>query len=309
MHPIMVARRVARAVQVSLVVLWPMVFLLEALTRPLGRLLGHRKDAFGFAELQVAISEGERVGAVDETMARVMRGGLSLERKTEQDVLVPRVDIVGVDATATYDECLSVFRREEYSRLLVMHGTPDADVGYLSIKDLTRLPPEDRATWTAERGAREAVRVHSSMPLTRLLARMRRSGKHFACVKDEYGGTVGIVTLEDVLVELVGQIRDEHDSDEPAPVRAIQAHVWLVRGDVNVREFADRYGLPLKTEEARTMGGLVAEALGRVPRQGDVVERDGVRLLVAQVEEKRVLLVRVVRLQASSGPGDGPAGL
>jgi putative hemolysin len=147
------------------------------------------------------------------------------------------------------------------------------------------------------------------MPLTRLLARMRRSGKHFAVVKDEYGGTEGIVTLEDVLEELVGQIRDEHDSDEPAPVRAIQAHVWLVRGDVNVREFADRYGLPLKTEEARTMGGLVAEALGRVPRQGDVVERDGVRLLVAQVEEKRVLLVRVVRLQAFSGPGDGPAGL
>jgi CBS domain containing-hemolysin-like protein len=113
----------------------------------------------------------------------------------------------------------------------------------------------------------------------------------------------------DVLAELGGQIRDAHDSDEPAPVRAIQAHVWLVRGDVNVREFADRYGLPLKTEEARTRGGLVAEALGRVPRQGDVVERDGVRLLVAQVEEKRVLLVRVVRLQASSGPGDGPAGL
>ena len=143
---------------------------------------------------------------------------------------------------------------------------------------------------------RDALRVPESLALPKLLGRMRQSGVHFAVVKDEYGGTEGIVTLEDVLEELVGEIRDEHDADELPPVRQLQAHTWVVRGDVNVMEFAERYKLPLASADAKTMGGLVAEALGRVPRQGETLELEGVRLLIARVKDNRVHLVRVVRL-------------
>ena len=112
------------------------------------------------------------------------------------DILVPRVDIEGVEAGAGYEQCLEALRRHSYSRLLVMEGTPDHDLGYLAAKDLTRLKPEERKGWTARKGARQALRVPASMPLARLLARMRRSGVHFAVVKDEYGGTEGIATLD-----------------------------------------------------------------------------------------------------------------
>ena len=301
LHPIKFARVVVRPIRGSLILLAPVVWFLEAITRPLGAILRHRKDGFGIAELRVAVSEGVRHGAVDETMARVLRGGLSLQTKHVGDILVPRVDTVGVEADASYEQCLDVFRHEKYSRLLVMEDTPDNDVGYLAAKDLTRLLPEERDGWTARKGAREAVRVPAAMPLPRLLAKMRRSGVHFAVVKDEYGGTEGIVTLEDVLEELVGEIRDEHDDEELAPFRR-DGDAWLVRGDVSMKETNARLETAVEAEEARTVAGFVAEALGRVPEVGDVVEQDKVKLTVERMEDNRVLLVRLVRTTPPAGP-------
>jgi putative hemolysin len=292
-RPVRFARVVVGAVRVSLYALSPIVWPLEAITRPLGALLHRGKEGFGIAELRLAVAEGVSTGAVDETMARVLTGGLSLEWKTVGDILVPRVDVVGVVAGASHDECADVFRRKGYSRLLVSEESLDADVGYLAVKDLVRLDPQALKGWTARTGARESLRVPTGMALPDLLGRMRRSGVHFAVVKDEYGGTEGIVTLEDVLEELVGEIRDEHDVGEIPPIRRAQRAIWLVRGDVAVKEVNARLGLKIAAEEARTIGGYVAEALGRVPEHGDAVTHAGVRLVVDRVKGKRVLQVRV----------------
>jgi len=126
-----------------------------------------------------------------------------------------------------------------------------------------------------------------------LLARMRISGVHFAVVKDEYGGTEGIVTLEDLLEELVGEIRDEHDEAEVPPVIKIRPRTWMVRGDVSVKDLQDRLEIRLEEIEGRTVGGLVAAELGRVPAAGDNLEIQGLRIQVVSVEDKRVLRVRV----------------
>jgi putative hemolysin len=295
MHPIGVARAVVTPVRVALFCLTPVVIPLEALTRPLKRLLRGRVEGLGLAEMRMALLEGVSGGKVDETMARVLRGGLSLEWKTAGDCLIPRVDVVGVDVNASYETCLEALRREKYSRLLVMEGSPDRDVGYLAAKDLPFVPEEERKNWTASRDVRQTLRVPMSLPLTQLLARMRRSGVHFAVVKDEHGGTEGIVTLEDVLEEVVGEIRDEHDADERPPVAQIADGAWSVRGDVSVRELEDRLQMEISTEDSTTVGGLMGEALGKVVRQGDVVELDAVRLTAERVSGRRVLFVRLDR--------------
>jgi CBS domain containing-hemolysin-like protein len=232
---------------------------------------------------------------VDKTMARVLRGGLAMEWKTVGDALVPRVDLSAVDAKATYEECLDLFRQKKYSRLLVQEGSPAADLGYLAAKDLSLLRDEERAGWTAREGVRDALRVPAALPLPELLARMRSSGVHFAVVKDEYGGTEGIVTLEDLLEELVGEIRDEHDEAELPPLVEVRPGIWMVRGDLSVKELSDRLGLDLASEEARTVGGLIAEELGRVPRQGDAMETGELRIVVTRADEKRVRQVRLER--------------
>ncbi|MHC4547535.1 MAG: hemolysin family protein [Planctomycetota bacterium] len=292
-RPIRFSRWVVRPLRVSLYLLWPIVWPLEAITRPLGAALHRSREPFGIAELRVAVAEGVRSGTVDPTLARVLHGGLSLEWKTAGDILVPRVDVVGVDADASYRECLAVFRKEKFSRLLVMEGALDADLGYLAAKDLARLDEEARAGWTARQGAREALRVPVGLPLPRLLARMRQSGVHLAIVKDEYGGTAGIVTLEDVLEELVGEIRDEHDTDEIAPIRLVRPNTWVVRGDVSVKELNQRLGIAIPAEEARTVGGYLAEALRRLPAQDEAVDLADARLVVQRVHENRVLEVLI----------------
>jgi len=292
LRPVKFARAVIRPLRAALRLLTPFVWPLEALTRPLGAVVRTRREV-GLAEVSTAVAESVRTGSLDRTLARVLQGGLSLEWKTVGDILVPRVDIVGVDADATYAECLEVFRREHYSRLVVKKGSLDDDLGYVAAKDLLRLAPGEQEGWTAGSAVRDALRVPETVPLWRLLAQMRRSGVHLAIVKDEYGGTEGIVTLEDVLEELVGEIRDEHDVEEIAPVRELGEGTWAVRGDVSVRALNERLRLALPAEEARTMGGYFAEALGRVPKKGDVITEAGVRLVAARVEENRVLEVRV----------------
>jgi CBS domain containing-hemolysin-like protein len=127
---------------------------------------------------------------------------------------------------------------------------------------------------------------------------------HFAVVKDEYGGTEGIVTLEDVLEELVGEIRDEHDEAEVPPVIRIRTRTWMVRGDVSVKDLQDRLEMRLEEIDARTVGGLVAEELGRVPAAGDKLEIQGLRLKVLGVEGNRVLRVRVEQRQRPSVEDD-----
>ena len=296
LYPIRFARRAARPVHWALALLAPLVWPLEKLTRPLGAVLASRKEGFGIAELRVAVSEGVRSGEVDHDLARMLRRGLSLRSKSVGDILVPRVDVAVVDAGADFEQCLEVFRREQYSRLLVMEETPDRDLGYLAIKDLTLLPESDRAGWTARSATREALRIPETKPLPELLAMMRRSGTHFAVVKDEYGGTEGIVTLEDLIEELVGEIRDEHDSDEIEPITRIAEGAWLLRGEVSVKDLNDRFGIGLPVEEARTIGGLVAEILGRVPAKGDVIEAGRARLVVLRVVDNRVLRIRMTRI-------------
>jgi len=297
LRPIRFARLIIRPLRGALVALTPIVWPLEMMTRPLGVLL-RRKDGVGLADVRGAVAEGVRTGALDSVMARVLHGGLSLEWKTVADILVPRVDVVAVDTTATFDECLDMFRREGYSRLLVKEESLDRDVGYLAAKDLLSLPLREREGWVAARGVREALRVPETLALPRLLHQMRRSGVHLAVVKDEYGGTEGIVTLEDVLEEVVGEIRDEHDVEEMPPLRRLGSTVWLARGDLSLRDVNERLGLSLPAGESRTIGGYVAETLGRVPAKADVLTNPGVRLIVTAVEENRVLQVRIVKEEA-----------
>jgi putative hemolysin len=302
LHPVRWSRRVVKWIRGSLVMLTPLVRPLEWLAAPLQTLVKGGHDDVALADLGVAVAEGVKSGAVDPTMERVLKGGLSLDWKTASDVLIPRVDVSTLDATADYATCLARFRSEQYSRLLVIGESIDEDEGYLSARDFLMLEEKERTGWSAAQSMRDALRVPGGIKLPNLMARMRREGVHFAVVKDEYGGTAGIVTLEDVLEELVGEIRDEHDEDEIPPVRPLGEGAWAVRGDLSAREIEGRLQVRIDEEESRTIGGIVPAELGRIPGEGDWIDRPGCRITVTRVEENRVLEVRIERTEQ---PPDG----
>ncbi|MEO8140372.1 MAG: hemolysin family protein, partial [Gemmatimonadota bacterium] len=232
------------------------------------------------------------------TVRRDMLLGLfSLADMTVDEVMTPRIDIIAVDTAAGHDEVIATLRRSEHARILVYDDHPDAVVGVLYAKDMLVTLPQhgDAEDWHTL--IRPAAFVPEGKTLDRQLRDFQRGPSHLAVVVDEFGGTAGIVTLEDILEEVVGEIQDEHDTDEAKPVLEDGEGRLSVEGGVALSELESLLGHSFNREDLTTVGGLVLDAFGRVPRSGERTEVDGIDLLVEQVARRRVRRVLVSRPQ------------
>jgi Mg2+/Co2+ transporter CorC len=221
----------------------------------------------------------------------MLLGVFTLADTTVDEVMTPRLDMASVDLAATTDEALDAFRQSEHTRLPVFDGTPDNIAGVLFAKDLVPF-----AMALSERGARwqDLVRPAAFVPETKTLDSQLRDFQgapaHIAIVVDEFGGTSGLITREDILEEIVGEIRDEHDADSAPAIRRDGAR-FSVHGRVTLDELSEALGTPLTHPDVSTVGGLIYSALGRVPRAGDELTLDGYRVVVERVERRRVTQV------------------
>ncbi|MGH7562245.1 MAG: hemolysin family protein [Gemmatimonadales bacterium] len=229
----------------------------------------------------------------------MLTGILSLAEMTVAEVMTPRLDIVAVDFSAPEEPVVETFKRSERSRLLVTDGDPDSVTGVLYAKDLLAGVPGG-----APRHWHQLIRSVEFVPegktLERQLRDFQRGGSHLAVVVDEFGGTSGLVTLEDVLEQIVGEIRDEYDTDEAAPVVRTPDGGWVVQGNAPLADLEAEVGHPFGRENVSTVGGLVLACFGRVPRTGESIEIDGFRLTADQVIRRRVRRVSVTRVRRLS---------
>ncbi|WP_432985621.1 hemolysin family protein [Dactylosporangium sp. CA-233914] len=205
-----------------------------------------------------------------------------------REVMVPRTEVVFLDASLTVAEATHAVRGARHSRFPVIDSDADDIVGFVHLRDLILPPAEDPAA-TVRGLTREVKRLPASKRVLAALSEMRREGHHLAVVVDEYGGTAGIVTLEDLIEELVGEIHDEYDAP-PAPPRVDE-----VDGRLNLADLAERIGLTLPTGPYETVAGFLMARLGRVPAVGDNVRHDGWHLRVNTVEGRRVARISVSR--------------
>ena len=224
---------------------------------------------------------------------QMLTGVLALADMSVSDVMTPRLDIVSVDFSAARDKVIETFRQAEHSRLLVVDGDPDSITGVIYAKDLLPgLGPETGpADWHPL--IRPVECVPEAKSLDRQLRDFQRSASHLVVVVDEFGGTSGILTLEDVLEQIVGEIRDEYDTDEVAPVQRLADGGWAVQGGVSLADLENELGHSFGREDVSTVGGLVLAVLGRVPRAGEMVTLDGYHLTVDQVARRRIRRVTV----------------
>ena len=220
-----------------------------------------------------------------------------------REIMRPRQDIVTVDESATVSSALGVAIEHQFSRMPVMRIDDDDidDVaGTVNTKDLMRLERDGRGGESVKLHMREAHVVPEGKPVAELMREMQRTQNHLTVVADEYGAFSGIVTLEDCLEELVGEIVDEHD-DVDARFRTQPGGDVLVEGAVGVDDVNERLGIEISNAEYDTIGGYVFGMIGRVPRIGDGVEADGYRLCVEELDGRRVTMVRYVP-RAGNGP-------
>jgi CBS domain containing-hemolysin-like protein len=233
---------------------------------------------------------GPLTPALGDVQRDMLLGIFTLADTTVDEVMTPRLDMVGVDVGASREDVLERFHTSEHTRLPVYDGSPDNVVGVLYAKDLVPVAMELSEESRISRW-QELVRPATFVPETKTLdAQLRdfqRGPSHLAIVVDEFGGTAGLLTREDVLEEIVGEIRDEHDTDAQPEIRQEGERVW-VDGRVGLDDLSAALGRTFTHPEVSTVGGLIYSVLGRVPRSGEELVLDGFRVVVERVERRRV---------------------
>ena len=259
-------------------------------------------------ELIASLADAEQRHLIDPDARRMLEGVLRLGEKTAGDVMVaaPRMDRLDIDAP--YDELLETVIRTAHSRFPVYEGTPDNIIGMLMAKDLIKL---QRAPELKLRALlRPAVFVPESKGLTELLREFRSNRNHMAIVIDEFGQTAGLITIEDVLEEIVGEIEDEFDvADGQSAVYTLADGSYRVAGDGVIEEINEAFGVDLPADEFETIGGLVTHELGRVPRRGESVDVGGLRFVVMHARGGAVRWFRVVRVPVLAAEPAAGAGV
>ena len=273
----------------------PFVWVLEASAQAVLRVFGVRAVVAGAAvrspeELQALVDEAEGAGVIPRAQEELLHNVFDFARREARDVMVPAPDVAWVDAGWTVDAALDRIVGRPHSRYPVGEGSLDRLVGVVHVRDLVVAARADPAAAVGVH-AHPAPIVPESKDLGALLRELRERRRHLAVVVDEYGGTAGIITLEDILEELVGEIEDEFDLPDDT-LTWIDDHTVRVAGSMTVDDFNESVGTALPQEEAHTLAGLVFGALGRRPQPGDTVTVDGVTLVVERVDGLRITRLR-----------------
>ena len=279
----------------------PLIRLLTGITSAIAGIFGARATAeaqITAEELRLIVERGGEQGVLEAEEEQMINAVIELGSRRVHEVMIPRIDIAAMPVTATFDEAISTFVEEGHSRVPVYEETVDEIVGILYAKDLLpflRSASGPRAELRTL--LRSPVYIPESMTVDDLLHEFQRRKVHIAIVLDEYGGTAGLVTIEDLLEEIVGEIQDEYDTEEPMVVRLSDEEA-RVDGRASIDELSELFDSNIEFEdedEYDTVGGLIYHRIGGIPSPGDRVELDGLTLTVESTDGRRVGKVLVVR--------------
>jgi CBS domain containing-hemolysin-like protein len=250
-------------------------------------------------ELGALVRSSAEHGTLDQSTATLLDRSLRFGDRTAGELMTPRVQVEALRVDATVLDLIEKARETGFSRFPVHNGDLDEVRGIVHVKQAFSLPVHQRATTPVSALMRPVQTVPETLEGDALLDRLRASGLQTALVVDEYGGTAGLVTLEDVVEEIVGDVRDEHDRREAAPVRPLGKDSWMVSGLLRDDEVAEATNFRMPEGDYETLAGLVMAKLGRIPHVGDEIRIDGWRITVMRMDKMRVAELRVARVNES----------
>lgn len=243
-------------------------------------------------EIGAMVQESARGGVIDQFEERLLSGAVELGERDAGAAMVPRTELSAMPSTATPEEIELRVVESGHSRIPIYRDSLDDIAGFFHAKDLLQIPREMRDRPLPAGLIRQMLVIPESRKLRPLLLEMRRQRIHAALVLDEHGGTAGIVTLEDLIEELVGEIRDEHDVTELG-IQRLGGDRWVVPGGLRIDEAESRLGVVLPEGEYETIAGFLMDQLGRIPKRRDVVEHESWRLVVRSMHRRRVVQVMI----------------
>ncbi len=282
---------------------------LAALVRLFQSLLDLNKDSRGEAvptdtteHIEALITAGAEEGILEEEDRKLIHSVVAFGDKSVREVMTPRPSIVAISVDKSLEDLRQLVIHEQYSRIPVYEETFDNIIGFVHVRDMFELDPEDRQAKPLRDLMRPIPLVPETKPVTGLLREMQNEGSHMVIVVDEYGSTAGLATMEDLVEEILGEIRDEHEPGRDVHQESDQ--VFVAPGSLDLDRLQDLLNFrPDYDTESTTVGGLLTEWLGHVPQIGEAVERGGIRIEVLAGNERRVDQVRISRVRIAAPVG------
>lgn len=277
----------------------PLVFIVNGLGRLFMMIFGIKQDqkkSITEDVLRDMVDISHEEGVLENEEKFMITNVFDFGDQTAKDIMIPRVDMICVDVESDYDELMDIFRKDQYTRMPVYEEDTDNIIGVINIKDI--LLSETNGDFSVRKYMREPFYTFESKKVSRLLNEMRKSSFNVAIVLSEYGSCVGMITMEDMLEEIVGDIRDEYDEDEEKNLINIKVadNEYLVDGSMRLNDLNDLLDVKLSSEDYDSVGGYVTELLSHLPETGESVVDSGLKFIVEAANETRVEKVRIFKL-------------
>lgn len=292
-HSERLALRYAGTIRVMMTLLTPVIFCINQLSLGFLFLLrvdpNKKQEAITEDELRTIVEVSHEEGVIETEEKKMINNVFDFGDSVAKDVMVPRIDMVMVDVNTTFEELMETFRREKFTRFPVYEDTTDNVIGIINVKDILLAEHKTEEKPFAIRDfLRQPLYTYEYKNTAELMVELRKTFNNIIIVLDEYGATAGMVTLEDMLEEIVGEIRDEYDEDEEDAVKIIAADEYVISGSTKLDDLNSWLDLKLESEDYDSIGGLVIGLLDHLPEAGEEVNHEGLRLVVDRVEKNRI---------------------
>lgn len=286
----------APVINVFMKLMTPVIFIINGLSMGILLLLrvdpNAKNNTMTENELRTIVDVSHEDGVIESEEKEMIYNVFDLGDAKAKDVMVPRVHMTFADVNSSYAELIEIFREDKFTRLPVFEETTDNVIGTINMKDLLLF--DNKNTFHVRDILREAYFTYEYKNISELLVEMRQASFNIAIVLDEYGETAGLITLEDLLEEIVGEIRDEYDENEEDYIREIGEREYMIEGSMNLEDLNDRLGLDLSSDDYDSLGGLIIEHLDRLPEAGDeITTAEGIRMVVEKLDKNRIEEVHV----------------
>ena len=285
-----ISLKYAKIIYMFMTVMTPVIYAVNVLSSGFLRLVhvdpNRKKEAITEDELRTIVEVSHEEGVIESEEKKIINNVFDFGDSVAKDIMVPRIDMAMVEVGATYDELIDIFREEKYTRMPVYEETTDNVIGIINMKDVLLIDRNEE--FHVRDLLREPLYTYEYKNTAELMVEMRQTSNNMIIVLDEYGATAGMITLEDLLEEIVGEIRDEYDEDEEQELVEVGPGEYVVEGSMKLDDLNDQLDLELESEDYDSIGGLIIGQLDRLPEEGESVVCDGIRLVVDRLDKNRI---------------------
>ena len=295
LHNEKISLRYAKIIYVIMWVLTPVIFIINKLAFLVMLLFksesSTKTSTYTENELKTIVNVSHEEGVIETEEHEMLQNIFDFSDRQAKDVMIPRVDVCMLEVSSTYDEIMETFRANRYTRIPIYENSTDNVIGIINIKDLVLYKHGE--SFSIRNYLREPYYTYEYKKLSDLLLEMKKASANITIILDEYGAASGLLTLEDLVEEIVGDIKDEYDYDEEDLLKAVSDTEYIVEAQMNLDDFNDILGTKLVSDEYDSVGGFIIEHLDRMARTGDMVETPDISFLVDSTDKNRIEKVHV----------------